>query len=116
MSQKSKWVETSYLVGGEEIVLPLRCCVETRTNRIRTILQQYIVDRDVWEKVFQGPWVDSPNAHRVRGRQLDEAACVIADTIEDVVGEELLRSLDPGPRVNAGQQPATPRKLCTPLL
>jgi hypothetical protein len=102
MSQKSKWVETSYLVGGEEIVLPLRCCIETRKNRIRTILQQYIADRGEWEKVFQSQWVESPNAHRVRGRRLDEAACVIADTIEDVVGEEVLRSLVRAPQVSAG--------------
>ena len=102
MSQKSKWVETSYLVGGEEIVLPLRCCIETRKNRIRTILQQYNEARDEWEKVFQSQWVASPNAHRVRGNRLDEAACVIADTIEDVVGEEVLRNLVHDPKVRVG--------------
>ncbi len=102
MSQKSKWVETSYLVGGEEIVLPLRCCIEARKNRIRTILQQYNEARDEWGKVFQSQWVASPNAHRVRGSQLDEAAFVIADTIEDVVGEEVLQNLGRGHKISAG--------------
>lgn len=93
MSQKSKWVETSYLIKGAEIVLPLRCCVEVRKNRIRTILQQFYEERNVWEVVFKSHWVDSPNAHRAPLGKLDEAACVIADTIEDVVGAEFLRGL-----------------------
>ena len=91
MSQKSKWVETSYLVGDTEIVLPLRCCVEVRKNRIRTLIQQYQEDREVWKLMFKSQWVESPNAHRVPVSKLDEAACVIADTIEDVVGEEVLK-------------------------
>jgi hypothetical protein len=93
VSQKSKWVETSYLVGKTELVLPLRCCVEVRKNRIRTLLQQFHEDRSIWEVVFKSHWVDSPNAHRAPLTKLDEAACVIADTIEEVVGEEFLKEL-----------------------
>ena len=93
MSQKSKWVETSYLLGEEEIVLPLRCCVEVRKNRIRTLIQHFQEHRSVWEIVFKSQWVESPNAHRAPHSKLDEAACVIADTIEDVVGVEFLEGL-----------------------
>ena len=93
MSQKSKWVETSYLLGGEEIVLPLRCCVEVRKNRIRTLIQRFHEQRSVWEIVFKSQWVESPNAHRAPLPKLDEAACVIADTIEDVVGVEFLEGM-----------------------
>ena len=92
MSQKSKWVETSYEVGGAEIVLPLRCCVEVRKNRIRTLLQRFDEAADRWELAFKSHWVPSPNAHRAPLDKLDEAAFVIADTIEDVVGEEVLRN------------------------
>ncbi len=84
MSQKSKWVETSYeLPDGQEIVLPLRCCVEVRKNRIRGLIQQLIGDK--WVLVKKLPWSHSPNAHRVPLAKLDEAACEVADTIEDMI-------------------------------
>lgn len=92
MGRKSRWVETSYLVGDSEIVIPLRCCIEARKNRIRTLIQHYKEERDTWVVAFKSQWVSSPDAHRVPLSQLDEAAFVIADTIEDVVGEEVLKN------------------------
>ena len=98
MSQKSKWVETSYIVPGnagigeQEILLPLRCCVEVRKNRIRTLIQKLEEEHSTWKMVFRSQWVQSPNAHRAPFAKLDEAACVIADTIEDVVGEQAIKA------------------------
>ncbi len=84
MSQKSKWVETSYdLPDGQELVLPLRCCVEVRKNRIRGLIQQLVGEE--WVLVKKLPWAHSPNAHRVPLDKLDAAACEVADTIENMI-------------------------------
>lgn len=93
---KSKWVETSYLVKDVEIVLPLRCCVEARKNRIRTMIQKYNENTAAWVTVFKSQWVPSPRAHYAPDTILDEAACHIADTIEDVVGEQVLLNMVEG--------------------
>ena len=86
-------METSYFVGEEEIIIPLRCCVEARKDRIRTVIQKYQETSDVWTVVFRSQWVKSLRAHWLPEKKLDEAACIIADTIEEVVGEETLRHL-----------------------
>ena len=90
---KSNWVETSYIIGDTEITIPLRCCIEARKNRLRTLIQKYNEDQDQWVLVHKSAWVKSSRAHYLPESRLDEAACHIADTIEDVVAKGVLEGL-----------------------
>lgn len=80
-TQKSQWVETEIERGGEVYLLPLRCQVQARGNRLRTTIQTYCFDTMQWRSSHSTSWVSSRKADRLPAEHLDTAAQEIADTL-----------------------------------
>ena len=80
-TQKSRWVETEVERGGEVYLIPLRCQIQARSNRLRTAIQTYCFDKDKWEHSHRTAWISSPKANRLRSDNLDEAAQEVADAL-----------------------------------
>jgi hypothetical protein len=78
---KSRWVETEIERNGSVYLLPLRCKLEARGNRLRTVVQTYCLDHHKWVSSQSGSWFKSPGADRLRQKHLDEAACEVADKL-----------------------------------
>jgi len=78
---KSKWVETEVERSGLVYLIPFRCRLEARSNRIRTVLQSYCLDKHRWGESQKGQWFNSQGASNLSQAQLDEAACSVADTM-----------------------------------
>ena len=86
---KSRWVETEIERGGMVYLLPLRCRLEARKNRLRTVIETYCHDLKKWQFSHRTNWVGSDNATRLTKKQLDTAAGEVADS--------LIVSLETGP-------------------
>ena len=80
-TQKSRWVETEVERNGVVYLLPLRCQLQARGNRLRTAIQTYCFDSGSWKPSHNTAWVSSPKASRLRNTLLDAAAEEIADTL-----------------------------------
>lgn len=78
---KSRWVETEIEQGGSVFLLPLRCRLEARGERLRTVVQTYCLDTATWTARQKGAWFTSKNASRLLEHQIDEAACDVADRL-----------------------------------
>lgn len=81
MTAKSKWVETEVEHRGEVYLLPLRCQLWARKDRLRTVIQTRCADTGSWVESHKTAWVRSQQAGRLRQAQLDAAAEEIADTL-----------------------------------
>jgi len=51
--------------------------LEARKNRLRSVIQR--LEDDTWILAHKTDWIESKDAHRVRERDLNKAADVIAD-------------------------------------
>ena len=80
-THKSRWVETEIEQNGSVYLLPLRCRLEARGSRIRTVIQTYCLDTSSWTQSQQGTWFKSDGAERLHKEQLDQAACEVADQL-----------------------------------
>ena len=88
MSRKSRWIETELEHRGNIYFVPLRCCLEVRKNRLRTLIQFHQEGR--WVTDHRTEWTPTPDAHRLTQSQLDEAAGRIADLLIDRVEDQLI--------------------------
>ena len=78
---KSKWVETEVERSGLVYLIPFRCRLEARSNRIRTVIQSYCLDGQKWGESQKGHWFNSKGASNLSNTQLDDAACSVADSL-----------------------------------
>jgi len=84
-TQKSKWVETEIERGGEVYLLPIRCLMEARRDRLRTVIQTYSPPSTEWVESHRTAWVSSAKAERLTEAQLDQAAEEVADTLTEAL-------------------------------
>ena len=82
MTSKSQWVETEVERAGEVYLLPIRCQLWARKDRLRTVIQTRSPAGE-WAEAHRTPWVESRRAGRLTRDQLDEAAEKVADTLTD---------------------------------
>ena len=80
-TQKSRWVETEVERGGNVYLLPLRCQLQARGNRLRTAIQTYCFETEKWRHSHKTAWVSAHQANRVPSSNLDAAAEEVADTL-----------------------------------
>ena len=76
---RSRWIETEIAKDGRVYLLPIRCRLEARSSRIRTVIQT--MQNGSWETDHKTNWVASPYSHRLRESQLDSAAQELADNL-----------------------------------
>jgi|TARA_R110002060_G_scaffold41442_3_gene52974 hypothetical protein len=79
MGNNSQWIETELERGEEIYLVPLRSRLETRKNRLRTVIQR--LDDGVWNTVHKTDWVKSNRAHYLPPKMLDNAAEELADSL-----------------------------------
>ena len=78
-TQKSHWIETEVERGGEVYLIPLRCRLEMRRRRLRTVIETFSLDTSKWTLSLKTDWVLS---HKSLTRdQLDDSAQEIADIL-----------------------------------
>jgi hypothetical protein len=86
---KSRWIETEIEKGAGEIILvPLRCRLEARSHRLRTVIQ--VLKGDRWVTDHKTAWVQSPNAHRLTVDAMDDAAQDMADSLVAQIEKDLM--------------------------
>ena len=88
-TMKSRWVETEVERKGKLYLLPLRCRLEARGQRIRTVIETFSHESNKWVRSHKTAWIQSDNAGRIPESRMDEAAQEIADT--------LIKDLEAGP-------------------
>lgn len=79
MGNNSQWIETELERGEEIYLVPLRSRLETRKNRLRTVIQR--LDDGVWNTVHKTDWVKSTRAQYLPPKMLDSAAEELADSL-----------------------------------
>ncbi len=86
---KSRWIETEIeKATGEIVLVPLRCRLEARSHRLRTVIQ--ILGNDCWITDHKTAWVQSPDAHRLTVDAIDDAAQEMADSLVAQIEKDLM--------------------------
>lgn len=78
---KSRWIETEVERGGKVYLLPLRCRLEARKQRLRTVIETFCHNHHKWVPSHKTAWVKSKGAVRIPEHAMDIAAQEIADTL-----------------------------------
>ena len=90
MTSKSKWIETEVEQNGKLYLLPIRCQLWARGDRIRMVVQCMNIDTKTWHDDGRSKWFSSKNAERLSNDKLNEAAQSVADQlIEPLMKEKL---------------------------